>query len=164
MHSTDDLLKVERTIALLAAGSWVAQGAGTFDAILRYEVAPYSYLIAILAVVGVTGGLMYFAAAKRWRFMVGTASGVFLLLYCLRFFWFSLSWQLDQHSLAEALPRAFGITSMLIQHTLSIGQYGDGIAITFYEWLMPAFQVIVLLGVSSPFLHRYFGSKRNGDL
>jgi hypothetical protein len=58
-------------------------------------------------------------------------------------------WQLDYGSFLEALSFALWFKWRLLAHHFVQGHPLEGIGITYYEALMPALQLIVLLGLTA---------------
>src|SRR6266705_6514888 len=75
---------------------------------------------------------------------------LYLLIVVVRFLTVFVWWQLEFASFFDAVRFALWLKSRVPIYYFSLGRLLEGTAVTFYEALMPAFQVIVLLGMASP--------------
>ena len=141
----------ERSAGMLALGSWLVLVTALLPGLVAdpTEHAPYHWLIFATSVLGVAGGAMWAGARRGWRRVIVMAAALYLLIVVVRFVSVLVWWQLEFASFFEATRFALWLKSRALTHYFSQGRWLDGTAITFYEALMPAFQVIVLLGVAS---------------
>jgi hypothetical protein len=136
---------------MLALSSWLVLATALLPGLLAdpTEHAPYHWLIFATSVLGLAGGAMWAGARRGWRRVIVTAAALYLLIVMVRFLTVWVWWQLEFASFFDAVWFALWLKSHALIHYFSRGRLLDGAAITFYEALMPALQVIVLLGVAS---------------
>ena len=136
---------------MLALGSWLVLATALLPGLIAdpTEHAPYHWLIFATSVLGLAGGAMWAGARRGWRRVIATAAALYLLIVVVRFLAVLVWWQLEFASFFDAVRFALWLKSRALTYYFSQGRLLDGTAITFYEALMPAFQVIVLLGVAS---------------
>jgi hypothetical protein len=151
----------ERFVAILATGTWLAIGGGFVTSVITSQsLSYYSYLLAMMAVSGIVGCVMYFTAVKSWRFVLGCTAGAYLILFCFQFLITSTYFQLDDLSLLDALKNGLFYRWKLIEHLFLNFLYWDGIAIVFYEWLMPMCQFLIVFSLVHPLTLWTTGNRR----
>ena len=135
---------------MLALGSWLVLATALLPGLVAdpTEHTPYHWLIFATAVLGLAGGAMWAGERSGWRRVIVMAAALYLLIVVVRFLTVSVWWQLEFASFLDAVRFALWLKSRVPIYYFSQGRLLDGTAITFYEALMPAFQVIVLLGVA----------------
>jgi len=135
---------------MLALGSWLVLATALLPGLVADPTghAPYHWLIFATSVLGLAGGAMWAGARRGWRRVIVMAAALYLLIVVVRFFTVSVWWQREFASFFDAVRFALWLKSRAPIYYFSQGRLLDGTAITFYEALMPAFQVIVLLGVA----------------
>lgn len=143
--------KNEHSAGMLALGSWLVLATALLPGLAAdpTEHAPYHWLIFATSVLGLAGGAMWAGAKSGWRRVIVMAAALYLLIVVVRFLTVFVWWQLEFASFFDAVRFALWLKSRVPIYYFSQGRLLDGTAITFYEALMPAFQVIVLLGVTS---------------
>lgn len=136
---------------MLALGSWLVLATALLPGLVAdpTEHAPYHWLIFATSLLGLAGGAMWAGAKSGWRRVIVMAAALYLLIVVVRFLTVFVWWQLEFASFFDAVRFALWLKSRALTHYFSQGRLLDGAAMTFYEALMPAFQVIVLLGVAS---------------
>ncbi len=141
----------EHSAGMLALGSWLVLATALLPGLVAdpAEHSPYHWLIFATSVLGLAGGAMWAGAKRGWRRVIVMAAALYLLIVVVRFLTVSVWWQLEFASFLDAVRFALWLKSRVPIYYFSQGRLLDGTAITFYEALMPAFQVIVLLGVAS---------------
>jgi hypothetical protein len=147
---------------MLALGSWLVLATALLPGLAAdpSEHAPYHWLIFATSVLGLAGGAMWAGAKSGWRRVIVTAAALYLLIVVVRFLTVFVWWQLEFASFFDAVRFALWLKSRVPIYYFSQGRLLDGTAITFYEALMPALQVIVLLGVASSARAAGRGSRR----
>src|SRR6266702_4576889 len=135
----------ESSAGMLALGSWLVLTTALLPGLVADPTghSPYHWLIFATSVLGLAGG-----AKRGWRRVIVMAAALYLLIVVVRFLTVSVWWQLEFASFLDAVRFALWLKSRVPIYYFSQGRLLDGTAITFYEALMPAFQVIVLLGVA----------------
>jgi hypothetical protein len=135
---------------MLALGSWIVLATALLPGLLvdPTEHEPYHWLIFVTSVLGLAGGAMWVGARRGWRRVIVMAAALYLLIVVVRFLAVWVWWQLEFASFFDAVRFALWLKSRVLIYYFSQGRLLDGTAITFYEALMPVFQVIVLLGVA----------------
>jgi len=135
---------------MLALGSWIVLATALLPGLVAdpTEHEPYHWLIFATSVLGVAGGAMWAGARSGWRRVIVMAAALYLLIVVVRFLTVWVWWQLEFASFFDAVRFALWLKSRVLIYYFSQGRLLDGTAVVFYEALMPAFQVIVLLGVS----------------
>lgn len=108
----------------------------------------WHWLVFASAVPGLAGGMLWAAQSGHWRAPVRYAAYFYLSVMGTRFFADLVGWQLDFVQLADALRFAFWIKGQQLMHPFSQGRLLEGLGLAFYEALMPAFQLIVAIGMS----------------
>jgi hypothetical protein len=142
-------------VGTLALGSWIVLATALLPGLVTdpTEFVFYHWLIFASALLGLAGGVLWARSHRRWRPVVGAAAGIYLVVVLVRFMAVSVWWQLDYGSFLEALRFALWFKWRMLTHHFAQGHPLDGIGITYYEVLMPALQVIVLLGLTATY-HR----------
>ena len=140
----------EHSAGMLALGSWLVLSTALLPGLVADPTghSPYHWLIFATSVLGLAGGAMWAGAKSGWRRVIVMAAALYLLIVVVRFLTVSVWWQLEFASFLDAVRFALWLKSRVPIYYFSHGRLLDGTAITFYEALMPAFQVIVLLGVA----------------
>jgi hypothetical protein len=143
---------------MLALGSWIAMATALLPGLVADPTghAPYHWLIFATSLLGLAGGAMWAGARPGWRRVIVMAAALYLLIVVVRFLADLVWWQLEFASFLDAVRFALWLKSRALTYYFSRGRLLEGTAITFYEALMPAFQVIVLLGIATP--HRLRGA------
>jgi hypothetical protein len=138
-------------VGTLALGSWIVLVTALLPGLVAdpTEFVFYHWLIFASALLGLAGGVLWARSHRRWRSVVAAAAGLYLLVVLVRFMAVSVWWQLDYGSFLEALRFALWFKSRLLAHHFVQGRLFEGIGITYYEALMPALQLIVLLGLTA---------------
>lgn len=136
---------IQRSIGLLALGSWVALAALLVAAIVNgpYSLALYQWLMLLISALGILGGVRWLTARSAWKPLLMSAAIFYVVLMLMRFAGF-VWWRLEYGSLFEALSDAVYSQWRLPVHFLSQGWVLEGISLTFYEVLMPVFQLAIL--------------------
>lgn len=134
-------------MSALALVAWLALAAILLPGLLTNpsDRMLYHWLIFITSVLGTVGAALWVAFRRGWKLLILTAASVYLLVMLLRFYILSVWWQLEDTSFPEALRLALWVKWQLIAHTFSTGGILDGVAIAFYEAVMPMLQVVVLI-------------------
>ena len=142
--------RTERSAAMLALGSWLVLATAILPGLIADPLGftVWHWLIFASAVLGLAGGVLWAASHPHWRRVVLAAACAYLIVMIVRFFAVSLWWQLDFVELTDALRLAFWMKGQELMHPFSRRQLLEGLGRTFYEALMPAFQLIVLLGLA----------------
>ena len=142
--------RAERSAAVLALGSWLVLATAILPGLIAapLDFPPWHWLIFSSALAGLAGGVLWAASHPRWRGVVLAAACFYLSVVIARFFAESVWWQLDFVPAADALRLALWIKGRQLTHPFSQGRVLEGIGLTYYEALMPAFQLIVVIGLA----------------
>ena len=152
----------ESSAGLLALGSWLVLATALLPGLVADPAghSPYHWLIFATSVLGLAGGAMWAGAKSGWRRAIVMAAALYLLIVVVRFLTVFVWWQLEFASFFDAVRFALWFKSRVPIYYFSQGRLLEATAVTFYEALMPAFQVIVLLGMASPARAAGRGSRR----
>jgi len=152
----------ESSAGLLALGSWLVLATALLPGLVADPAghSPYHWLIFATSVLGLAGGAMWAGAKSGWRRAIVMAAALYLLIVVVRFLTVFVWWQLEFASFFDAVRFALWLKSRVPIYYFSQGRLLEATAVTFYEALMPAFQVIVLLGMASPARAAGRGSRR----
>ena len=139
----------ERSTGVLALFSWVVLVTALVPGLVAdpLDFDPWHWLVFASALPGLAGGALWAAAHRRWRIVVLAAACSYLAVMAARFFAESVWWLLDFVPALDALRLAFWMKGRQLAHSFSQGRVLEGLGFTFYEALMPAFQLIVLFGL-----------------
>ena len=141
--------RIQRSIGLLALGSWIALALLLVTAIINgpYMLAMYQWLMLLISVLGIVGGASWLTSRRRWKPLLMGAAILYVALMVVRFFVGSVWWQLEYGSLFEALSHALYSRWRPLVHLFAQGWVLEGISLTFYEVLMPVFQLAILVAL-----------------
>lgn len=143
--------RAERSTGMLALVSWLVLATALMPGLMAdpLDFTPWHWLVFASALLGLAGGALWAASHRRWRVVVLSAACLYLSVMLVRFFAVLVWWQLDFVSIADALRLALWIKSRGLEHAFSQGRLLQGLGLTFYEALMPALQIIVVVGLAS---------------
>lgn len=142
--------QAERSTGVLALFSWVVLVTALLPGLAAdpLDFTPWHWLVFASALPGLAGGTLWLAGRPRWRIVTLSAACFYLAVVAGRFLVESVWWQLDFVPVLDALRLAFWIKGRQLAQPFSQGRVLGGLGLTFYEALMPAFQLIVLFGLA----------------
>jgi hypothetical protein len=144
---------IERSVGFLALGSWLALAAILGEVVFSGDFALYHLLLFGSSILGIAGSVMWAASRPKWRALLLVAALSYLVVFVLRFSVGAVMWQLDYGSLVEAIRYAFWGRWLMLVQQYSVGLL-EGLALTFYEWLMPVLQLIIVIALWRPLTAR----------
>lgn len=144
--------RTENVVLLLACGSWLT---AIVQFVVEMSLWPeyYTHYLAIQLVIslwGLAGCLAWFRSWSRWRVVLASAAGCYVLFFLLEYFWVRVADFSGILSFQDAVWWPVYSTWSLVVHFLASGKVAVGTGVIFHEWLMPVFQLIVLCALVWP--------------
>ena len=135
------------SIGVLALASWLVLAGIMLPGFLSNprDHSLYQWIIFATSAMGMIGAVAAAFSRRGWRILLAFAASLYLFLFGVRFFVLWVSWQLEYSSFLEALRLALWSYWTLLAYPFSQGRIMDGIALSYYEALMPLAQLIVLV-------------------
>jgi hypothetical protein len=133
-------------LAILCGALWVAFGSGILYSFLPgfFELSTYSYLLGGCALLGVVGATAL-VAKKTWGLHVAALAAIsYLIVFLANFYSTSVSWQLEDASIADAVYKALHWRWRMVELDFQRERSWQAAAIFFYEFAMPLLQLVVL--------------------
>ncbi len=143
--------RIEKAVLMLASASWlIAIVQFTVETLRSHQTSLYLTIQFVISLSGMVGCIAWIRSWSRWRFVLAGTAGCYLLIFLLKYFLGRVSGFLEIMPLYEAIWWPIYSTWGLVVHFLASGEVGAGLALLFYEWLMPVFQSIVLAALLWP--------------
>ncbi len=144
--------RTENVVLLLACGSWLT---AITQFIVEMSLWPedYTYYLAIqfaISLWGLAGCLAWLRSWSRWRVVLASAAGCYVLSFLLEYFLARVSEFSGILSFEDAVRWPIYSTWSDLVRFFATGKIAVGTAVLFHEWLMPVFQLIVLAALVGP--------------
>lgn len=150
-------------IAIFFGAIWVATGSSIFYSTLHgYELSAYSYMLGGCALMGIFGATAFIAKPAWGRYVFTLVPLAYLVVFVANFYTTSVRWQLDDASTAQAVFKALRWRWQMIEIDFQRGRSWQGIAIFFYEYVMPLLQLTVLFFSARSLTFRSNGCAASG--
>ena len=132
-------------LAILCGALWVAFGSGILYSFLQgFELSTYSFILGGCALLGVVGATAL-VAKKTWALHVAALAAIsYLIVFLANFYSTSVSWQLENASIADAVYKALDWRWRMVKLDFQRERSWQAAAIFFYEFAMPFLQLVVL--------------------
>jgi hypothetical protein len=144
--------RTENAVLLLACGSWLT-AIGQFIVEMSRWPEYYTHYLAIQLVIslwGLAGCLAWSRSSPRWRAVLVSAAGCYVLFFLLEYFWVRVAEFSGILSFQDAVWWPIYSTWSVVVHFFASGKLAVGLGVLFHEWLMPVFQLIVLAALVWP--------------
>jgi hypothetical protein len=138
----------DRIVLLFIAACWVAGALNLADAFFRpADLTREHVVLAALTVLGLGGCAAWSAAWRYGQMAVAAAAAAYVVLYSQRMWTVYIEPELafTGVSFFEAVLDKFQVVHASIAHSLSLGNFGNGLSELFSEWLMPLSQLAALV-------------------
>ena len=112
----------------------------------------FPFVVVTLALVGLAGSIAWLRSWRHWQLLVVVAAGAYLIAYALRFFFALAAPWFESKPLFEALWYPFYVVWSLISYAIGRGDFLLAVGVTYFEWLMPLLQILVLMAAPRPLL------------
>lgn len=104
---------------------------------------PYYWILLYISVASLVGCVVWLFSWPHWRKILITSTMLYLILYLLHFYKLTLSWA--EEPFWEAIKYVFYMQWLIITGYLAKGFAMQAAVLTFYEWAMPALQLVFLV-------------------
>jgi hypothetical protein len=112
----------------------------------------FPFVVVTLALVGLAGYIAWVRSSRHWQSLVVGAAAAYLIAYALRFFFALAAPWFETKPPLEALWYPFYVVWSLISYAIGRGDFLLALGVTYFEWLMPLLQILVLVAAPRPAL------------
>jgi len=150
LDATVEALPRKGTVPLrsLALVTWLALALVLAGHASARSLLLYEWLLIVVTVLATVACLMSFGFSRRWRLLLAIAAVLHLCVMTLRFI-AHLSMRGGEVPLLTAISDQMWLFWRLQVHLLSEGHFVAGLSVTFFEWLMPLIQILILVYVAA---------------